>query len=341
VTPTNAVAATIARDRRQVLSDLAALTKPRVVVMVLVTTAVGYDVGLAGPPDYVRLLHTLIGTMLAAGGTLALNQYVERDVDALMARTRARPLPDGRLAPVEALVFATAITVLGLAYLAVSVNALTAGIVGLTAALYLGAYTPLKRVTPLCTLVGAVPGALPPVAGWAAARDDLGSGAWVLFAILFLWQVPHTLAIGRLYRDDYARGGIRILPVVDGSGSATERHALAGSLALLAVSVLPTALGIAGPVYLSGAVLLGAALVVLGVMQARMPSAVTARRVLFGTLLYLPLVLGLLAVDVRRDGPDGRGDAPVRRADAPGMAADTPALGSAPAQPWRSSTTVR
>jgi protoheme IX farnesyltransferase len=297
VTPTNAVAAAIARDRRQVVSDLAALTKPRVVVMVLVTTAVGYYVGLAGPPDYVRLLHTLIGTMLAAGGTLALNQYVERDVDALMARTRARPLPDGRLAPVEALVFATAITVFGLAYLAVSVNALAAGIVGLTAALYLGAYTPLKRVTPFCTLVGAVPGALPPVAGWAAARDDLASGAWVLFAILFLWQVPHTLAIGRLYRDDYARGGIRILPVVDGSGSATERHALAGSLALLAVSLLPTALGIAGPVYLAGAVLIGAALVALGVMQARMPSAVTARRVLFGTLLYLPLLLGLLAVD--------------------------------------------
>jgi protoheme IX farnesyltransferase len=300
VTPTNAVAATIARDRRHLLSDLVALTKPRVVAMVLVTTAVGYHVGLAGPPDYLRLLHTLIGTMLAAGGTLALNQYVERDVDARMARTRGRPLPDGRLAPAEALVFATAITVLGLGYLALSVNALVAGIVGLTAVLYLGVYTPLKRVTAFCTLVGAIPGALPPVAGWAAARDDLASGAWVLFAIMFLWQVPHTLAIGRLYKDDYAGGGIRILPVVDRSGSATERYALVGSLALLGVSVLPTALGIAGLVYLSGAVLIGAALVSLGVMQARMPSALTARRVLFGTLLYLPLVLGLLALDVQR-----------------------------------------
>src|SRR6266851_2641181 len=177
----------VARDRRQVVSDLVALTKPRVVIMVLVTTLVGYDVGLTGSPDYVRMLHLLIGTLLAAGGTLALNQYRERDLDARMDRTRARPLPAGRLQPLEALLFGVALTLLGTAYLAALVGALAALVTAATAILYLFAYTPLKQRTALCTLVGAVPGALPPVAGWAAARGDVALGAWVLFGILFLW----------------------------------------------------------------------------------------------------------------------------------------------------------
>jgi len=294
---TSVIGAAIARDRRRVLADLLALAKPRVVLMILVTTAVGYYAGLTGAPDYARLLHVLVGTLLAAGGALALNQYWERDVDARMERTRARPLPDGRLAPLEALLFGSALTALGLVYTGAFVGELALAITLATAALYLFAYTPLKRRTPLCTLVGAVPGALPPVTGWVAAREGFGVGAWVLFGILFLWQLPHTLAIARLYRDDYARAGVRLLPVVDADGSSTERQIVTGCLALLVVSLLPTLIGIAGPVYFVGAFLLGAAFVALGARQALVPSTVAARRVLFASLLYLPALLALLAFD--------------------------------------------
>ena len=291
------VIAAAAREPRQVIADFVALTKPRVVVMVLVTTMVGYYVGLTAPPDYARLLHLMFGTLLAAAGTLGLNQYLEREVDGRMARTRSRPLPDGRLQPLEALLFASAITLLGLADLAVSVNARAALVTAMIAVLYLGAYTPLKVRTPLCTLVGAVPGALPPVAGWAAARDDLALGAWVLFGIMFLWQLPHTLAIARLYREDYARAGVRVLPVVDAAGSSTERQILSGSLALVAVSLLPTLIGLAGGVYFTGALILGLGLVALGAAQARTPSIVSARRVMFASLFYLPALFALLAFD--------------------------------------------
>jgi protoheme IX farnesyltransferase len=295
--PTEVIVASIARDRRQVAADLLALTKPRVVVMILVTTLVGYYVGLAGAPDYVRMLHLIIGTLLAAGGTLALNQYWERDVDALMQRTRTRPLPDGRLQPLEALLFGAAITVLGVVYLAACVNLLSAAVTAATAVLYLFAYTPLKLRSALCTIVGAVPGALPPVTGWVAARDDLSLGAWVLFGILFLWQLPHTLAIARLYRDDYARAGVRVLPVVDAEGSTTERQIVTGCLALLAVSLLPTLIGLTGGLYFTGALGLGLVFVVLGGLQALAPSTVSARRVLYASLLYLPALLALLAFD--------------------------------------------
>jgi protoheme IX farnesyltransferase len=297
--PSDAVVVALPRERRRVAADLVALTKPRVVLMVLVTTVVGYYVGLTAAPDYVRLIHLLIGTMLAAGGTLALNQYWERDVDALMNRTRVRPLPDGRLSPLEALVFSGAVTIAGLGYLGAFVGSLAMLVTAATTALYLFAYTPLKLRTPLCTIVGAVPGALPPVTGWVAAREGLGLGAWVLFGILFLWQLPHTLAIARLYRDDYARAGVRLLPVVDADGTSTERQIVTGCLALLAVSLLPTLIGLAGPVYFIGAFVLGAALVALGARQALSPSVGSARRVLYGSLLYLPVLLALLAFDKR------------------------------------------
>ena len=287
----------VARDHRQMASDLVALTKPRVVVMVLATTLVGYDVGLTGSADYVRMIHLLIGTLLAAGGTLALNQYWERDVDARMNRTRARPLPAGRLQPLEALLFGVALTLLGTAYLAALVGALVALVTAATAILYLFAYTPLKQRTALCTLVGAVPGALPPVAGWAAARGDVTLGAWVLFGVLFLWQLPHTLSIARLYRDDYARAGVRVLPVIDPDGASTERQIVLACLALLAVSLLPTVIGWSGPIYLAGALALGVAFAAVGIVQALAPSARAARRVLLASLLYLPLLLGLLAFD--------------------------------------------
>jgi protoheme IX farnesyltransferase len=288
---------TLARDRRQVAADLLALTKPRVVVMVLVTTLVGYYVGLSGTPDYVRMLHLIVGTILAAGGTLALNQYWERRLDARMERTRTRPLPDGRLQPLEALVFGATITVLGVVYLATSVNLLAGLVTAATVVLYLFAYTPLKVRTALCTVVGAVPGALPPVTGWVAATGDLGVGGWVLFGILFLWQLPHTLAIARLYREDYARAGVQVLPVVDAGGASTERQIVTGCLGLLAVSLLPTLIGMAGPIYFVGALVLGLAFSACGLLQALEPSAPAARRVLFASLLYLPAVLALLALD--------------------------------------------
>ncbi len=293
--PGHVVVATLERERSRVAADLVALTKPRVVVMVLVTTVVGYYVGLAGAPDYGRLLALMLGTVLAAGGTLALNQYWERDVDARMERTRSRPLPEGRLAPLEALLFGAGLTAAGLAVLALGAGWVAMLVTAATFVLYVFAYTPLKLRTSLCTLVGAVPGALPPVTGWAAARDDLGLGAWVLFAILFLWQLPHTLAIARLYQADYARAGVRLLPVIDAEGGATERQILSGCLGLLAVSLLPTLIGLAGGVYFVGALLLGAAFVVLGAQQALAPSPLRARRVLLASLLYLPALLALLA----------------------------------------------
>lgn len=297
--PGDVIVATIARDRRQIVADLVALTKLRVVLMVLVTTLVGYYVGLDGAPDYARMLHLVIGTALAAGGTLALNQYRERDVDARMARTRSRPLPQGRLEPLEALGFGAAISVIGVGYLAASVNLPAALVTGTIVIVYVFAYTPLKLQTALCTVVGAVPGALPPVIGWVAARDALGAGAWVLFGILFFWQLPHALAIARLYRDDYARAGIRVLPAVDPHGSRTERYIVVSCVALTAVSLLATPAGMAGDVYFVAAFALGAVFVIFGARQALAPSPTAIRRVLFASLVYLPLVLAVLVLDKR------------------------------------------
>ena len=291
------VVTSVARDRRQVATDLVALTKPRVGIMVLVTTLVGYHAGLTGSADYLRVIHLLIGTLLAAGGTLALNQCWERDLDAQMNRTRTRPLPAGRLQPLEAWLFGVALIVLGTAYLAALVGPLVALVTMLTTILYLFAYTPLKPRTPLCTLVGAVPGALPPVAGWAAARGDVTLGAWVLFGVLFLWQLPHTLSIARLYRDDYARGGVRVLPVTDPDGTSTERQIVLGCLALLSVSLVPAVIGWTGAIYFVGALALGLAFAAVGVVHALAPSPRAARHVLLASLLYLPLLLGLLAFD--------------------------------------------
>jgi protoheme IX farnesyltransferase len=285
----------LAEGRR--VADFVALTKPRVVTMVLVTTFAGFYLGSTGVPEWARLVHTLVGTALAASGTLALNQFLERDVDARMKRTRGRPLPDGRLAPIEALVFGALLTGTGLAYLALAVDVATTAVTVAIVGLYLFAYTPLKRVTPLATVIGAVPGALPPVTGWVAAGGELAPGAAVLFSILFLWQVPHTLAIARLYRDDYARAGIRVLPVVDPHGASTERQIALGCLALLAVGCLPTLVGLAGPLYFFGALLLGGGFLACGLAQAVAPSAPAARRLLLASVLYLPLLLGLMALD--------------------------------------------
>src|SRR5215831_2151759 len=212
---------------RQRMADYLALTKPRVVTMVLVTTLVGFYLGGDAAPSLRLLLHLLLGTALAAGGTLALNQYLERDLDARMERTRRRPLPEGRLQPLEALCYGLVLLGAGVGWLGALTNPLTAVITAVIAVTYLLVYTPLKQRTSLCSIFGAIPGALPPVAGWAAAQGTLGAEPWILFGIMFLWQVPHTLAIGRLYRDDYARAGICVLPVIDREGTATGVHAVA------------------------------------------------------------------------------------------------------------------
>ncbi len=295
--PVERAAAVMGLGERRRLLDFVALTKPRVVLLVVVTSFVGYYVASPGEQDYLRLAHTLLGVALAAGGTLALNQFLERDVDARMHRTRMRPLPDGRLQPAEALVFGTLVTVTGLVYLALAVGWPSFLVTAATSALYLFAYTPLKRITPLCMVLGAIPGALPPVTGWVAARGEIGVGAGILFAILFLWQLPHTLAIARLYGEDYARAGIRVLPVVDPHGASTERQIVAGCLALHAVGLLPTLVGLAGPLYFFGALALGAAFLACGMAQALSPSAVAARRLVLASVLYLPALLVLMAVD--------------------------------------------
>lgn len=286
----------LAQVRRRV-ADFVALTKPRMVLMILVTALVGFYLGSAGGPDYGRLLATLLGTALAAGGTLALNQVQEREADARMERTRLRPLPDGRLQPVEALAFGAAITAGGLLLLALAVNPVSGVVAAGIVSSYLFLYTPLKPKTTLCSVVGAVPGALPPVIGWAAARGELGLGAWLLFAILFLWQIPHALAIARLYREDFARAGFRLLPVLEPDGGSTGRQVVAHSLALLAVSLLPTVTGLAGTVYFVAALALGLAFLGCGIGLAVSRSPAAARRLLCASLIYLPVLLVVMAFD--------------------------------------------
>lgn len=280
-----------------VFSDYVALTRPRVVLMVLVTTLVGFYLGSSGVLDWGCLLQTLIGTALAAGGTLALNQYLERDVDARMERTRFRPLPEGRLQPVEALIFGVALSITGPLYLTLSVNAWSGLITAIIVCSYLFVYTPLKQKSSLCSIVGAIPGALPPVIGWVAASGDLDLGAWMLFAILFLWQLPHSLAIACLYREDYARAGIRVLPVIEPDGRNTGRLIVWSCLGLLLVSLLPTLTGLAGLIYFITALVLGAMFLGYGFAVAIQRSSEIARRLLFASLVYLAVLLVVMAFD--------------------------------------------
>ena len=273
------------------------LTKPRIVSLVLITTCVGFYLASLGVADYRLLLHTLLGTALAAGGTLALNQVLEREADAKMRRTQLRPLPDGRVQPAEAFVFGTLVTVAGLIYLAWTVNLASAAVTTAIVVSYLGVYTPLKKTTSLCTLIGAVPGALPPVIGWAAVRGSIDLEAWILFAIMFLWQMPHSLAIAWLYRDDYARAGFQLLPVINPDGKSTGRQVTSHCLALLAVGLLPTLVGLAGPLYFCVAFGLGSMFLWYSVRLALARSPESARRLLFASLIYLPLLLAVMAFD--------------------------------------------
>jgi protoheme IX farnesyltransferase len=278
-------------------SDFVLLTKPRITFLVLVTTAVGYALGVGPAFQPSVFFALLVGTALVSGGASALNQWAERDADARMDRTRNRPLPAGRLAPADAFAFGVAISAVGLVLLASAVNGLTALLAAASLASYVLAYTPLKRVTPLCTLVGAIPGAIPPMMGFAAATGSLGRVAWALFAVLFLWQMPHFLSIAWIYREDYARGGFPMLPVTDPGGDSTARQSVAYAAALVPVTLLAGAFAGAGPVYLWSAVGLGALFVGCAIAFAVRRTLPSARWLFLVSVLYLPAVLGLMVLD--------------------------------------------
>lgn len=279
------------------LSDLVELTKPRITFMVVLSAAAGYWLGTSGAVDGTRFLHAMLGTALIAAGASCLNQSIERDSDARMERTRERPLPAGRIDLAPSLAFGSGLSALGALELHLGVNPLTAAIGLATLGLYVLVYTPLKRVSTLCTIVGAVPGALPPVMGWTAAADSLSAEAWVLFAILFFWQMPHFLAIAAAFRDDYARGGHVVLPVVDATGERTARQAILYAAALLPVSLLPSILQMSGGLYFWGALLLGIGFIGVSLATAGDRSVAAERRLLRYSVLYLPLLLGLMAID--------------------------------------------
>jgi len=273
------------------------LTKPDVTFLVVITTVAGFYLGSRGPLDWALMAHTLFGTILVAAGTAALNQYFERDMDARMRRTAARPLPTGLLQPREVLIFGAATIVLGGAWLALATNFLAAFLALATSVLYLGLYTPLKTRTTLATAVGAFPGALPPLIGWAAARGSLSPAAWILFGILFFWQFPHFFSIAWIYREDYARAGIRMLPVVDRSGDATFRQIISMSAVLVPVSLLPSVVGLAGIRYFFGALVLGMMLLQISLWAGRDRTNTRAKWLMHATVAHIPLLLGLMILD--------------------------------------------
>lgn len=277
--------------------DYLALTKPDVTALVVGSALAGFYLGSQGAVNWLLLFHTLAGTTLVSGGTAAFNHFLEREADGSMRRTASRPLPSGRLEPRAVLLFAAGLTVGGVLYLALGVNLLAGLLAFLTWATYLFIYTPLKKKTVLCTAIGAFPGAVPPLIGWAAARNSLGAEAWVLYAILFLWQFPHFLSIAWMYREDYARGGIRMLPVVDPSGRRTGRQVVLFAAALLPVAAVPALLGLAGTLYLLGALGLGAGFLYFSLRLARAPSNLRAKHLLHASIIYLPLLFALLMLD--------------------------------------------
>ena len=288
------------------MRDYIALTKPRITWLILMSTGIGYYFGL--PPahswgefaagiHFWRLFHTILGTGLIASGTAALNQWYEREADRQMRRTAGRPLPAGRLSAPRALAFGVALSVAGFAELWLGLNVLSALTGAFTLASYLFLYTPLKQRTWWSTTVGAVPGAMPPVIGYAAAAGTLNGEAWVLAAILFLWQFPHFYSIAWMYREDYARAGIRMLPVVEPDGRSTSRQIVVYGLALVPVSLVPCLVGMSGPAYGFGALLLGLWFLYSGVRVARDRSLLRARGVLIASVLYLPLIYGLMLID--------------------------------------------
>ena len=291
--PANASTIPLAPARRRsntLVADYLALTKPRLNFLVVATSAAGYYLGASGPVDPLQMTEAVAGTALVAGGAAVLNQVYERDTDALMRRTRLRPLPSGRLAAPEARIFGLVLSLAGLALLAVRANLLAAALALGTLIIYLVVYTPMKRRTPMATLVGAVPGALPALIGWTAARGAIAAGGAALFGIVFLWQIPHFMAIAWLYRDDYGKAGFPMLAVIEPEGHRAGRQALVYAVALLPVSLVPTLVGVAGAIYFASAAVLGVALLYLSAKFAATRSEPSARALFLGSILYLPLL---------------------------------------------------
>jgi heme o synthase len=283
------------------LADYWTLTKPEVNFLVLVSTLVGFYLASSGPLNGWLLFHTLMGTLLVASGTGTLNQYLERRTDAFMRRTANRPLPSGRLSSRAAFWFGILLSITGGAELWIAANPLTSVLALATLGSYLIFYTPLKRQTPLCTLVGAFPGAMPPLIGWAAVRDGLSGQAWVLYVILFLWQFPHLLAIAWMYREDYARAGLQMLPRRDEGGRAINRQIIGCTLALIPISLIPALTGHAGYIYLAGASILGVGFLFCGARMAMQRTNILAKQLLMASIVYLPLVFALLMLDRNRN----------------------------------------
>ena len=284
------------RVARSKFSSYVELTKPRITFLIVLTSAAGFLLGSKGALDYVVLFHAMLGIALLSSGIATLNQYMERDLDGLMRRTAARPLPSGTLTATRALVFGLSLTLLAEVYLALLVNPLTALMGALVVVGYLLCYTPLKTRTSLSTMVGAFPGAMPPLIGWTAARGEVGLEALALFAILFVWQFPHFLAIAWMYREDYARAGIVMLPVAEPEGRSTAQQIVLWTLILVPVSLLPTALGISGMEYFYGAIILGLLFLVSSITAAVSGSRQNARRLLLASVLYLPILFGLMVI---------------------------------------------
>lgn len=280
-----------------IVSVFSDLFKARLTTLVLLTTLVGFYLGTRGNMDYWLMLHTLLGTGMLAAGAAALNQLIEREHDAKMERTETRPLPSGRLAPATVLVVGGAISAGGMIYLAFAVNYLTSLLGAVTLLSYLFVYTPLKRITPFNTIIGAVPGALPPLMGWTAVRGEVSAGGWALFAILFFWQLPHFLAIAWIYRDEYAKAGYAMLPMVDATGQRTGRQAVSHTLGLLTMSFFPVALGLVGTMYCVAGVVLGLAFLALAIHFANKLTERSARLLFFASIIYLPLMLGMMVFD--------------------------------------------
>jgi protoheme IX farnesyltransferase len=294
---TGAAAVPAAERTPSAVADYVTLTKPRLNMLVVMTTMVAYYVGRRAGAPLAELLHTAIGTTLVAAGASAINQVWERDTDKLMRRTRRRPLPDARLGVTPALAFGWMLTGAGLLELWHFVNLLSAIVAAVTMLTYVFWYTPLKLRTSLSTIVGALPGALPALIGWAAATNTLSLPGWALFAIVFMWQMPHFLAIAWMHRDDYARAGMPLLPVIEPDGRSTGRQAVLYAAATIPVSLLPTAVGLAGPRYLAAALVLGAIVVWLAFEFAATRSHGAARRLFFATIIYLPLLWLVLVLD--------------------------------------------
>jgi protoheme IX farnesyltransferase len=279
------------------MKNYIALTKPRITWLILMSTGIGYYFGHAGPLDWLVLFHTVLGTALIASGTATLNQWYESDADGRMKRTATRPIPAGQVSPRNALLFGLALLLAGEVELAIGVNPLTAWVGLATVVSYLLFYTPLKQKTWWSTTVGAFPGAAPPLIGFAAARGELTIEAWILFAIIFLWQFPHFYAIAWMYRDDYARAGIRMLPVVEPDGISTSRQILATAALLIPVSLLPSFFSMTGHWYLAAALILGGLFLKSAALCARERTAVNARGVLKASVMYLPLLYLALVID--------------------------------------------